>query len=92
MNNDGSQKLDSNGKPIPSYDNTDIAEYSKMFTGLSYGGLWNPYPQTHCVNASLSFGMTPNCIDKTVPMLMYENQHEQGEKYLLNNVTVPKWV
>ncbi len=89
LNNDGTQKLDGNNNPIPTYDNADVAEYSKIFTGLSYGGLWTPYPQAHCANASLSFGMSPNCIDKTVPMIMYENQHEPGEKYLLNNVTIP---
>ncbi len=89
LNTNGTQKMNANGNPIPTYDNYDIAEYAKIFTGLSYGGLWFPYPQTHCANAQLSFGMASNCVDKTVPMILYESQHELGEKYLLNNVTVP---
>jgi len=90
LNNDGTQKLDANGKPIPTYDNYDIAEYAKIFTGLSYGGLWSPYPQASCTNvAQISFGMSGTCADKTVQMLMYEDQHEPGEKYLLNGFTMP---
>lgn len=33
---DGSQRLDGNGNPIETYDNTDITGLAKVFTGLSY--------------------------------------------------------
>lgn len=34
LNNDGTQKLDENGEPIPTYDIYDIQELSKVFTGF----------------------------------------------------------
>jgi uncharacterized protein (DUF1800 family) len=36
LNIDGSEKLDANGYRIPTYDNKDIAELAKVFTGLSW--------------------------------------------------------
>lgn len=38
LNPDGSEKTDSQGQPIPTYDNDDIREFARIFTGLSYGG------------------------------------------------------
>ena len=38
LNQDGTQKVDENGEPIPTYDNGDITELAKVFTGLNYGG------------------------------------------------------
>jgi uncharacterized protein (DUF1800 family) len=77
LNNDGTQKLDSLGNPIPTYDNEDIAEFAKVFTGLTYGDafLFGQDPQGH-----LSF---------TVPMIMKDFWHHPGEKYLLNGDTIP---
>ncbi len=34
LNQDGSQQLDANGFPIPTYDNTDVKEMAKIFTGM----------------------------------------------------------
>jgi uncharacterized protein (DUF1800 family) len=42
LNDDGSQKLDSTGKPIPTYSNTDVMGLAAVFTGFS----WN-IPATH---------------------------------------------
>lgn len=75
LNIDGSLKLDSSGNPIPTYDNEDIYEMAKIWTGLSYGGgdarfgkYWPYYRE---------------------PMQMYEEWHEPGEKRLLNGMVVP---
>lgn len=38
LNMDGTQKLDSSGAPIPTYDNVDIAEMARVLTGFWYGG------------------------------------------------------
>ena len=38
LNSDGTRKLDAEGQPIPTYDNTDIREFSRIFTGLAYAG------------------------------------------------------
>ncbi len=35
LNDDGSQKLDSTGKPIPTYSNVDVQGLAKVFTGFS---------------------------------------------------------
>lgn len=37
LNPDGSQQLDSDGQPIPSYDQTDVRELAKALTGWTYG-------------------------------------------------------
>ena len=37
LNIDGTEKKDANGKSIPTYDNNDIANLAKVFTGLGWG-------------------------------------------------------
>ncbi len=37
LNQDGSEQKDAAGKSIPTYDNNDIANLAKVFTGLSWG-------------------------------------------------------
>ncbi|MBA4852365.1 DUF1800 family protein [Emticicia sp. BO119] len=37
LNLDGTEKKDGNGKSIPTYNNNDIANLAKVFTGLSWG-------------------------------------------------------
>lgn len=77
LNEDGTTKLDSEGNLIPTYDNDDIREFAKVFTGLGNG------------NPNGSFGSGTQRIDFLVPMRMYEDWHEPGPKYLLNDFTVP---
>lgn len=36
LNDDGSQKLDGNGQPIPTYSNVDVTGLAKVFTGFSW--------------------------------------------------------
>ena len=78
LNADGTQKLDADGRPIPTYDNTDIREFSKIFTGLAYAGADGLEPQ---------FGRNRAVLH--TPMVMFDNFHEPGEKYLLNGFVVP---
>ena len=74
LNVDGSLRYD-NGQPVPTYTNTDIREFAKVFTGLSYGGggayFGNPWPYF------------------VVPMRMFDDQHEPGANSLLNGTVVP---
>lgn len=75
LNPDGSRKLDNDGRPIATYGNTEIREFAKIFTGLSYGG------------PGAFFGrQLPNF---TTPMQMFDTFHEPGPKTLLNGETVP---
>jgi uncharacterized protein (DUF1800 family) len=74
LNDDGSERLGNDGRPIPTYDNDDIREMAKIFTGLSYGG------------DEAFFGkQLPRFV---VPMQMFDAQHESGEKRLLNGLVV----
>jgi len=85
LNLDGTRKVDSNGAEIPTYDNTDVKELAKVFTGLSGGGIedwidWFTEPY---------FGMGYENTDKTLPMLMYQEFHETSEKVLFGTHTIP---
>ena len=79
LNPDGSLVLDGANNPIPTYDNTDIREFAKIFTGLSYG------PASP---GGDSFFGKQNAVF-LVPMVMFDDFHEQGPKTLLNGMVVP---
>jgi len=79
LNADGSQRLDGSGNPIPTYGNAEIREFAKIFTGLSYG--------QSTYNGTPFFGRETPVLE--VPMIMFEDYHEPGEKYLLNGAVVP---
>jgi len=76
LNQDGTRRLDTNGLPIPTYDNSDITEFARVFTGLSYG----PESQTAFLNAQQNF---------EVPMKMWDNYHDCDPKTLLNGAFLP---
>ncbi len=67
-------RLDDMDQPIPTYDNDDIREFAKIFTGFSYGGpgafFGRPIPYYRA------------------PMQMFDANHEAGEKILLNGTVV----
>lgn len=78
LNNDGTEQLDTAGNVIPTYDNIDIAELSKIFTGLTWGdrlefGKKYPYDDT-------SYSTT---------LQMFNDAHEPGVKNLLLGFQVP---
>jgi len=81
LNLDGSLQLDGSNNPIPTYDNDDIKEFAKVFTGLGVGGRLD--------TNSTYFGQGFWMADLTVPMKMYEDWHEQGAKYLLDGYVIP---
>ena len=81
LNIDGSVKLDSEGRPIPTYDNDDITEMAKVFTGLTYAGPGHYWGRNYFYHAD------PWVF--SLPMIMYDGYHEQGEKVLLNGTVIP---
>lgn len=85
LNPDGTRKKDSEGNDIPTYDNDDIGEFAKIYTGLG-GGATVEMPDTVIEPA---FGRRPGIIDMAEPMVMYEDKHEPGEKRLLNGYIIP---
>lgn len=84
LNQNGSRKTDAQGNFIPTYDNNDISEFAKVFTGLGAGGVISQED-----NFPPQFFLSQGNIDFTVPMAMYENWHEPGEKQLLNGFVIP---
>lgn len=84
LNTDGSYLLDGEGQRIPTYDNNDIKEFAKVFTGLGPAEvIENPY------GVIPEFGVDFWFCDKSVPMIVYNEWHEPGEKHLLNGYTIP---
>lgn len=75
LNNDGSRKL-LNGQPIPTYNNVDITNFARVFTGLQYGG-----PN----NSSFEWAGE----ETKFPMKAYDAFHDQDAKTLLRGQTLP---
>ena len=53
LNQDGTRKLDSLGQAIPTYDNADISQMARVFTGLTWGGVgWHDFKANMVPNES----------------------------------------
>jgi uncharacterized protein (DUF1800 family) len=82
LNQDGTRMVDGNGEEIPTYDNDDIFEFAKVFTGLrkqysGRGGIGS------LANVETKFNS--NFID---PMRMQANRHDFTAKTLLDGSTL----
>ncbi len=90
LNNNGTRKKDANGNFIPTYDNLDIQEFAKIFTGLS-GDNWSRHAwDAGAINwGPYNFGEGIWGTDLTKPMKMYEGWHQTGSKSLLRGKIVP---
>ena len=85
LNQDGSHQLDVDGNSIPTYDNADIKEMAKIFTGFGPGAInenvwWTDEPY---------FGLGIFGMDWSVPLAMYQDFHEPSIKVILKNDTIP---
>ena len=76
LNIDGTRKLN-NGLPIPTYNDLDIASFSRVFTGLKWGN-----SQNWDYNNESWEGYE-------VPMGTFDEQHDMEPKKLLKGVTLP---
>ena len=77
LNPDGSYILDDKGQPVPTYDNEDIQELAKVFTGLSFGDNYL-FGQEALSEQSYLY-----------PMWMFNSWHEPGPKVLPLGDTIP---
>ena len=75
LNLDGSPQLDSQGQPVPSYGQTQVNEFTRVFTG------WNFVPGT------IALG-TANWRDPMIPR--GGTNHDFNPKTLLNGVVTPQ--
>jgi uncharacterized protein (DUF1800 family) len=85
LNDDGSQKLDSSGNPIPTYSNTDVMGLAKVFTGFSWhvpGNTSDTAWSSCCIYVGTGYG------EDLLPMQAYPNHHSIEEKNFLG-VTIP---
>lgn len=85
---DGTYKLDGNGEKIPTYNISDVQELAKVFTGLS-GGAWNLISFPDLAGQPVEFDRAFNRYDLTVPMAMYQDFHDIGEKILVDGTVLP---
>jgi uncharacterized protein (DUF1800 family) len=77
LNQDGTVQTDANGRPIPSYDEDDIKEFARAFTGWTYPPLAGV--------ASRRYN-PPNYIGR---MVADSTNHDTGAKTLLNGTVLP---
>ncbi len=77
LNNDGSEIEDSNGDPIPTYDQDIIKAFARVFTGWMYG------------NAPTWYWFEWLATSEVIPMMEFNDFHDMDEKTLLNGEVIP---
>lgn len=96
LNPDGTRKKDGNGNDIPTYDNSDIKELARVYTGIkaakheyewpTFDSNWS-FLEGQAVDfdgsVTLQYKRIP-FVDMVNPMVADENFHDQGAKRLLN--------
>jgi uncharacterized protein (DUF1800 family) len=85
LNDDGSQKLDGSGNPIPTYSNVDVTGLAKVFTGFS----WNiPGNSSDTAWSNCCIYVGPGIGEELLPMQSFPSHHSTLEKDFLG-VTIP---
>jgi len=77
LNADGTQRLNDQGAPVPTYDQSIIEGFAHVFTGWTYAG------------AASFRGARPNYNNQVIPMQYYRDFHDFGEKKLLGGTMLP---
>ncbi|MEO6081264.1 MAG: DUF1800 family protein [Steroidobacteraceae bacterium] len=87
LNPDGTVKLDGSSQPIPTYDQTIIEGFARVFTGWK----WTcPTTLPACTFNNTRAELAPVAgYNQVLPMKLYSVQHETGTKKLLSGVTLP---
>ncbi|HYR22790.1 MAG TPA: DUF1800 domain-containing protein [Chthoniobacterales bacterium] len=76
LNQDGSQQLDINGQPIPTYDQDVVEGYAHVFTGWYWYQTGTP-----------TWSYAPSNYRQA--MMAFPDHHDTGAKTLLNGTTLP---
>ena len=77
LNLDGTLQLDANGNAIPTYDQSTIQNFAKVYTGWTYPTRPGAIPRIH--NPAYFNG----------PMVPFESNHDTTSKTLLNGLVLP---
>ncbi len=80
LNPDGTQKLDANGQPIPTYGNNDVMGLAKVFTGFSWN---NPNDRSDAGFWQCCNYVGPGFGADILPMRSYPSHHSTAEKDFL---------
>src|SRR5476651_1581841 len=73
LNEDGTQMLDTQGQPIPVYDNATLANMARVMTGFSFGG-----------RGANDFWYAPE--NFVSPMRMWDAYHDLNPKTIIGGV------
>lgn len=94
LNQNGSEKKDSNNKNIPTYDNDDIKQLAKVFTGVKASKYQYEWPSqisgfvngasVDLTDSSPKLHKTIPFIDMQTPMIEESSLHDTSAKTLLN--------
>jgi uncharacterized protein (DUF1800 family) len=84
LNNDGSLKLDANGRPIETYGNDDVMAMAKVFTGFSWAFPDNQLTDQNFRWANPDYSAANDARIDLLPMKPYPGQHSPAEKRLFN--------
>jgi len=79
LNPDGTLQTDSSGNPIPTYNQTNVTELARVFTGWTYA-------QTAGTAAFWGANIDGGTTDMTQPMVAIPAYHDFGSKNLLNGL------
>jgi hypothetical protein len=80
LNIDGTPQLDGQGNRIPTYDQTTITNFARVFTGWRLAA-----PKVTVIN-----GVSNNVLNYQDPMIVTnENNHDTGQKILLDGAVLP---
>jgi len=77
LNIDGTQVVDNQGIPVPTYNQAIIEAFAHVYTGWHFAG---------APGFQQAFG---NDFNQTAPMQLYPDFHDTGEKVLLNGTVIP---
>ena len=90
---DGTRLKDSDGNDLATYDLEDVRELAKVFTGLGareYSQFQLEYfEEEEMIPPPIGFGIGIYETSKLVPMTMYEEWHEPGQKVILKDHVIP---
>lgn len=86
LNPDGTLRLDAQGLPIPTYDQTTISETAKIFTGWAFAQNYSPRPTFLGGGSS---NPPANGSDYIDPLRLFPEEHEDGPKTIVGGKLIP---
>jgi uncharacterized protein (DUF1800 family) len=86
LNADGTRKVDGDGQFIPTYDNNDISNFARVFTGLSYGKKYTSSTNFTVIDTTGFFDGNAVMWEQ---MRGFDAYHDLASKTLLNGEVLP---